>query len=1037
MLHVSLLGARTVVDDTTGEVRSRSSRTLALIALLASHAGTPQPRARIAGTFWPDSPEPQALTNLRRELHHLRALLRDDESVVVTPSDLTWCDGAGCRVDLRIFDRARQEVLAAAPDDDERVLAQGAAALAAYRGELLPGLYDDWTLARREELARGCVEICGLVTEAARRTGQWDVALQVARRRVDLAPLDEEGHRELIRLQAARGDRAGAMRTYHHCASLLLDELGLEPDVATTRLVAELVDPPRARRGAVRVPAPSAAPSAVAPATPAAAAAGFVGRRAELRTLAATMAGAFAGSVRAALVVGEAGVGTSRLVAEAARLARRHDATVAVAHCYGVPGRVALAPVADWLGHPALAAGLDSLPPLWRAEVARLVPAPEDDARPDGSRGVVDAWQRHRFFQGLARALAATGRPVLLVLENLQWCDEVTLDFLSFLLAVESHEPLLIVLTGRSGDLRNAHDHAEWVRRTRATGQLTELELAPFDLAETGELVRVLTGQELPADAVQVLGSATGGFPLFVVEAARHGARLPVEQGATDLDVVLRSRFEQLGPSARQVVGLAAATGRDFDLDLLCEASDLEPHEVVRAVDELWRLRILTERRTGYDFSHDLLRTTAYDLVSPAGRWLLHRRLAQGLEILHAGRTDEVAAQLAEQYARARNPARALEQYHRAAEVAARVFAHAEAIRLHRAALGQLAELPPGADRDLREIRTLTAMAAALNAHRGYSDPDLADVLERTIALAERLSERAVLMDALVGLWTSRFVRGDIVRAHELATQALALASSRTDTGALRGEAHFAFAGSAMTLGMPEVAAEHFEQACALSSDEQSLSIGSHPAIHARAWAAHAHWLLGDPDRAAASAAEGIDRARASEHPYSLTIALGYAALTWQLLGEHERLGAATEELGALSDRHGFAYYAEWGLVLGGWARDDAAGTRQMERGIAHLREAGAFARMPYWLTLLAARSAPDRARALLDSALVSGRVRGDRWWLPEVARQRAGLLAPVEAAAELRSALAAAEEQGSRTLAERCRRDLAAVRTPGERRPS
>ena len=80
MLHVSLLGARTVVDDATGEIRSRSSRTLALIALLASHAGTPQPRARIAGTFWPDSPEPQALTNLRRELHHLRVLLRDDES---------------------------------------------------------------------------------------------------------------------------------------------------------------------------------------------------------------------------------------------------------------------------------------------------------------------------------------------------------------------------------------------------------------------------------------------------------------------------------------------------------------------------------------------------------------------------------------------------------------------------------------------------------------------------------------------------------------------------------------------------------------------------------------------------------------------------------------------------------------------------------------------------------------------------------------------------------------------------------------------
>ena len=1033
MLHVSLLGARTVVDDATGEIRSRSSRTLALIALLASHAGTPQPRARIAGTFWPDSPEPQALTNLRRELHHLRALLRDDELVVVTPRDLTWCDGAACRVDLRDFDRARQAALAAAPDDLERVLAQGTAALTAYRGELLPGLYDDWTLARREELARACGELCALVTDAARRTGHWDVALRAARRRVELAPLDEEGHRQLIRLQAARGDRAGAMRTFHHCAGLLLEELGLEPDAATTRLVAELVEPPPAARRTDRTPAAVTTP----PAAPTAPTAGFVGRRAELRTLETALAGALAGSVRAALVVGEAGVGTSRLVAEAARLARRHDATVAVAHCYGVPGRVALAPVADWLAHPALAAGLESLPPLWRAEVARLVPAAGSDTRPDGSRGMVDSWQRHRFFQALARALASTGRPVMLVLENLQWCDAETLDFLSFLLAVESREPLLVALTGRSGDLRDAHEHGDWVRRTRATGQLTELELAPFDLAETGELVRQLTGQEPSADAVQVLGSATGGFPLFVVEATRHAARVPGEEVSTDLDAMLRSRFEQLGPSARLVAGLAAATGRDFDLDLLCEASDLDPDEVVRAVDELWRLRILTERRTGYDFSHELLRTTAYHLVSPAGRWLLHRRLAQGLEILHAGRTDEVAAQLADQYSRARNPLRALAQYHRAAEVAARVFAHAEAIRLHRAALAQLAELPPGADRDLREVRTLTALTAALNAHRGYSDPELATALERTIALAERLSERTVLMDALVGLWASRFVQGDIVRAHELATRALALASSGADTGALRGQAHFAFAGSALTLGMPATAADHFERASALSSDEQSLSIGSHPAIHARAWSAHAHWLLGASGRAATSAVEAVERARASEHPYSLTIALGYAAVTWQLLGEHERLGTAVEELGTLCARHGFAYYPEWGLVLGGWARGDAAGTREMEHGIAHLRDAGAFARMPYWLSLLADRSTPDRARALLDSALVTGRVRGDRWWLPEVARQRAGLLAPGEATVGVRAALAAAEEQGSRALAERCRRDLGAARTPGERSPS
>ena len=270
-----------------------------------------------------------------------------------------------------------------------------------------------------------------------------------------------------------------------------------------------------------------------------------------------------------------------------------------------------------------------------------------------------------------------------------------------------------------------------------------------------------------------------------------------------------------------------------------------------------------------------------------------------------------------------------------------------------------------------------------------HSAPELATALESTIALAERLSERTVLMDALVGLWASRFVRGDIVRAHELATRALALASSGADTGALRGQAHFAFAGSALTLGMPATAADHFERACALSSDEQSLSIGSHPAIHARAWSAHAHWLLGASGRAATSAVEAVERARASEHPYSLTIALGYAAVTWQLLGERERLGAAVEELGTLCARHGFAYYPEWGLVLGGWARDDAGRRpRRWSTGSRTCDDASAFARMPYWLQPARRHGpTPDRARGPSSTAPWSPRrVRGDRWWLPEVA---------------------------------------------------
>ena len=171
------------------------------------------------------------------------------------------------------------------------------------------------------------------------------------------------------------------------------------------------------------------------------------------------------------------------------------------------------------------------------------------------------------------------------------------------------------------------------------------------------------------------------------------------------------------------MAGLAAAVGTDFTLDLLTEASDLDADIVVGAVDELWRRRIMREFRDGYDFSHDLLREAAYAQVSPPKRWLLHRRIAQGLELLHADDTDSVAAQLAEQYARGGRPERAVTYYRRAADVAAGMFAHAEAIRLHKAALSIVRNLPAGKDRDRRELGILEAMAAPLNARYGYSSP--------------------------------------------------------------------------------------------------------------------------------------------------------------------------------------------------------------------------------------------------------------------------------------------------------------------------
>ena len=172
MLHVSLLGEQAITDDETG-VRTRSSRTVALVAFLVVHAGSAQPRQRIAGLFWPDSTEMQALTNLRRELHHLRQALGREPSLVVTSRDLGWRDTETCSVDLRTFAVERQaSVAAAAADDGEGLLAHATAATAQYRGDLLPGVYDDWLLDARSELERQCVDLCDLICAARTQRGE-------------------------------------------------------------------------------------------------------------------------------------------------------------------------------------------------------------------------------------------------------------------------------------------------------------------------------------------------------------------------------------------------------------------------------------------------------------------------------------------------------------------------------------------------------------------------------------------------------------------------------------------------------------------------------------------------------------------------------------------------------------------------------------------------------------------------------------------------------------------------------------------------
>ena len=206
----------------------------------------------------------------------------------------------------------------------------------------------------------------------------------------------------------------------------------------------------------------------------------------------------------------------------------------------------------------------------------------------------------------------------------------------------------------------------------------------------------------------------------------------------------------------------------------------------------------------------------------------------------------------------------------------------------------------------------------------------------------------------------------------------------------LSGPAHFAVGGSALSLGRPAEGLHHLELAARLSRGAASLTVGTRPDVHATAWAAHAHWLLGHDADALASAERAITLARAIDHPYSLAVALAYGSITHQMRRDLPRLKATVGELGQLCERYGFAYYREWALILDGWSRGGEPGIDLARRGLSNLKSEGVCS--PACRT--GCRCSPtcsarnDRrsaARAILDAALAAAQERDDVWWLPEV----------------------------------------------------
>ncbi len=1043
LLHIQLLGGFSIAYGEKPISSINTSRLQSLLAHLVLNANIPQSRQHVAFLLWPDTSESNARNNLRQYLHQLRHLLPDaGRFLAVDTNNICWLQDEGQKVDVQRFERALAEAESAGQHKDlsteQHWLKE---ALTCYQGDLLPGCYDDWIIADRERLRQGCHSAAQKLVHALEEQRDYAAALQATQTLLRLDPLDESSYVTLMRLHDLNQDHPAARRVYQSAAEILQRELGVEPG-ESLRQAYDRVTRPHVTHQSERTAAPLT----------------LVGRQVEWQQLREAWQHAINGEACFVLITGEAGIGKSRLAEELFNWVNQQGFTAAHTRSYAAEGRLSFAPVIEWLRSPTLRPHLVSLDKIWLTEVTRLLPEllgeHADLNRPES---IGEYGQRQHFFEALARAVLAAPPPALLWIDDLQWCDPETLEWLHFLLRFKPHNSLLVLGTARSEESPPDHPLIGLAQQIRGEGKLISIELSSLDAVETERLASHIGGSELDISATMHLYRETEGNPLFVVETIRAGTGGRLADGTTtptriDQEVrilpprvyaVIAGRLAQLSPIARKVAELGATIGRAFTFDVLLQAGQDTEANTISALDELWHKRIVREQNANvFDFTHDKLREVAYTEISAPQRRLLHRRIAQALETLYSESLGEVSAQIAAHYEQAGMFEQALPFYQRAGEFAAGIYANEDAIDLFVRGLSVLSKIPLGAKRDKQELAFQLAIATLYRLSKGWASPEEERVMYRAMVLSEKVGDAEQRIRTLFGLQTLYVVQARYEKVEQTYAQAEKL-YIQTHNSPPPPFAGIYLAGARLFMGQMTEARELFERIVAVRDDRHirdlQASQGLNYLVHGLAWNAHVLWCLGYPQQALDKARTAIEFAREFAQPFNQALAISYMAMLHEWCVDPVAFHQFAEDAFAFASTYKAPYYQAWANILVSFAQaQQQPGSQNIELLYGAIRaftETGAHARLPVYYSLLARAcqraNQIDRGLEAIESALTESCQNGEYWWDAELHRLRGELIWSQgadagEAEAAFQRAIEIAQSQQAKSLELRAATSLA-----------
>ena len=636
---------------------------------------------------------------------------------------------------------------------------------------------------------------------------------------------------------------------------------------------------------------------------------------------------------------------------------------------------------------------------------------------PDSSLQPMDAQiRRRRTFEALRKLFLreSLNQPLLLIFEDLHWIDVETQGFLDTL-SESIASAKIVLLTNYRPEYRH-----EWGSKT----YYTQLRLAPLGREEAEELLTFLLGSDTSLKALkQLILAKTEGTPFFMEEVVQTLAEEGVlsgergqyrlEKAPTELHIsptvqgVLAARIDRLAADEKALLQQLAVIGRQFPLSLMRQVVAHPEEALYQLLASLQRKEFLYEQpafpEVEYQFKHALTQDVAYNSVLVERRKVLHEQIGHAIEQLHYERLEEHYSELAHHYSRSNNTEKAIEYLDKAGQQAVQRSALAEATTYFTTALELLQTLAETPERAHQELTLQVALATPLSLTKGPTAPEVGAVHRRALELCRQVGETPQLSPAL---WAARrfyLFRGELQTARELAERLIPMAQRAQDS-ALLPVAHFGLGSVLHSLGELVSARAHCEHALALSDPRQRRSaiafMGIDLGVFSLLHLANILWLLGYPDQALARSRAGLTLAQEINHPSSMGLVWFTDTILRQFLHEAQAVEQQAEALIALSNEQGFSALLAGALVRHGWALAEQGqaedGIQQIHQGMAAAHAIGVELYRPYNLALLAeayrkAGQVEEGLSALSEALTVVGKT-GERYYEAELYRLKGEL---------------------------------------------